>query len=81
VRLELVRPPRLVSVADAGGRRPALLLASRGGRHYVQVSHGAGLNHLRWVPAAALGPPGADPADRGAAEERALPWTRARTAR
>ena len=53
MRLELVHPPRLVSVDGARG----LLMATRGDRHYVQVSHGAGLNCLRWVPAAAVGPP------------------------
>ena len=49
MRLELVVPPRLVTV----GGSPALLLATRGDRSYVQVSRGPGLNHLRWVDAAA----------------------------
>ena len=47
MRLEPVVPPRLVTVGGA----PALLLATRGDRSYVQVSHGPGFNHLRWVPA------------------------------
>ena len=45
MRLELLTPPALVAVGSA----PALLLARRGDRHYVQVSSGPGLNHLRWV--------------------------------
>lgn len=53
MRLELLTPPDLVAV----DRAPALLLARRGDRRYVQVSRGAGLNHLRWVPASAVGPP------------------------
>jgi hypothetical protein len=84
VRLELVRPPRLVSVADAGavgGRRPALLMATRGGRHYVQVSSGPGLNTLRWVSDAALGPPADASADLMVPPEPALPWIRSRAGR
>lgn len=52
MRLELLTPPALVAV----DRAPALLLARRGERSYVQVSRGAGLNHLRWVDAAAVRP-------------------------
>ena len=52
MRLELLTPPALVAV----DRAPALLLARRGDRSYVQVSGGPGLNSLRWVPAAAVGP-------------------------
>jgi len=52
VRLELLCPPALVSVDEGeGGACPALLLARRGDRCYVQVSRGPGLNHLRWVAA------------------------------
>ena len=58
MRLELVVPPRLVTVAGS----PALLLATRGDRSYVQVSRGPGLNHLRWVDAAV---PDAAPAAGG----------------
>ena len=82
MRLELVRPPRLVSVGDGDGdRRPALLLATRDDRHYVQVSHGPGLNRLRWVPAAAVGPPGPTADRAGPAAEAALPWVRPRAVR
>lgn len=52
MRLEMLTPPALVAV----DRAPALLLARRGDRRYVQVSRGAGLNHLRWVPADAVKP-------------------------
>lgn len=81
MRLELVHPPRLVSVVDAGGRRPALLIATRGGRHYVQVSSGAGFNCLRWVLDAALGPPTDGPARVAATPESALPWVHSRAGR
>jgi hypothetical protein len=54
VRLELLTPPVLVCV----DRMPALLLARRGDRRYVQVSRGAGLNHLCWVDAAVVRPAG-----------------------
>ncbi len=53
MRLELLTPPALVAV----DRAPALLLARRGDRRYVQVSAGPGLNHLRWVDAARVRPP------------------------
>jgi hypothetical protein len=53
VRLELLTPPALVSV----DRSPALLLARRGDRRYVQVSRAPGLNHLRWVDAAQVRAP------------------------
>ena len=38
------------TLVDVDGR-PALLLAQRGDRRFVQVSHGPGDNRLRWVPA------------------------------
>ena len=67
MRLELLTPPALVAVAGA----PALLLARRGERRYVQVSRGAGLNHLRWVPASAV-----RPAEEAQPVEAVLPTTR-----
>jgi hypothetical protein len=67
VRLELLTPPALVAVDHA----PALLLARRGDRHYVQVSRGAGLNHLRWVDAALVRPP-----EEARPVEAVLPTTR-----
>ena len=67
MRLELLTPPALVAV----DRAPALLLARRGDRRYVQVRHGIGLNHLRWVDASLVGPP----EDVGA-PEAPLPATR-----
>lgn len=49
--------PTLVDVCGAdGATRPALLLARRGDRRYVQVSHAAGDNRLRWVPASDVQP-------------------------
>ena len=54
MRLELVLPPRLVSVAERHALSPALLIATRGTRSYVQVSRGPGLNVLRWVDSACL---------------------------
>jgi hypothetical protein len=67
VRLELLHPPVPVAVE----RSPALLLARRGERRYVQVSRGPGLNHLRWVDARLVRPPTeAEPV------EAALPTTR-----
>jgi hypothetical protein len=66
VRLELLTPT-LVAV----DRAPALLLARRGDRRYVQVSRGAGLNHLRWVDAEAV-----RPAAEGEPVEAVLPTTR-----
>lgn len=77
MRLELVRPPRLVTVDS----RPALLMATRGDRHYVQVSAGAGLNTLRWVPAAALGPPEQVSPPVGLPDRPGLPWIRSRAER
>lgn len=53
MRLEILAPPALVTV----DRAPALLLAVRGDRRYVQVSAGPGLNSLRGVEAARVGPP------------------------
>lgn len=45
--------PTLVDVRGHDGQvRPALLLAQRADRRFVQVSHAAGDNRLRWVPAA-----------------------------
>ena len=49
--------PTLVDVCG----RPALLLAQRGDRRFVQVSHGAGDNRLRWVPAVDVTSPGPTP--------------------
>jgi hypothetical protein len=49
VRLHLLTPPALVTVREPGGTRPALLLATRGERCYLQVSRGLGANHLVWV--------------------------------
>ena len=56
MRLELLTPPELVAVEEAGVVSPALLLARRADRRYVQVSRGPGLNHLRWVDDALLRP-------------------------
>ncbi len=67
MRLELLTPPTLVAV----GRAPALLLAVRGERRYVQVSRGAGLNHLRWVPASEV-----RPAEEAEPVQAVLPKTR-----
>lgn len=67
MRLELLSPPTLVTV----DRRPALLLARRGDGRYVQVSRGAGLNHLRWVCAAQV-----RPAEEAEPVEPVLPPTR-----
>lgn len=67
MRLELLTPPALVAV----DRAPALLLAVRGDRRYVQVSAGPGLNSLRWVPAAAVRPP-----EEARPVEPVLPTTR-----
>lgn len=51
--LQLLTPPALVSVQGPDGRvRPALLLGRRDDRRFVQVSHAAGDNRLRWVAAA-----------------------------
>ena len=45
--------PTLVDVRGRDGQvRPALLLAERADRRFVQVSHAAGDNRLRWVAAA-----------------------------
>ena len=50
--LQLLVPPVFVSVLDLDGCvRPALLLGRRDERRFVQVSHGAGDNRLRWVAA------------------------------
>lgn len=54
--LHLHRPPLLVAVARSGEVLPALLIASRGSRRYVQLSHGPGANHLVWVTADDLRP-------------------------
>ena len=77
MRLETLSPPVLVAV----DRHPALLLARRGDRSYVQVSRGAGSNHLCWVETADVRP--ADEAenplptgDRGAAPAGGLPRSR-----
>ena len=50
--------PTLVDVRGSDGRvRPALLLASRADRRFVQVNHAPGDNRLRWVAATEVGPP------------------------
>ena len=79
--LQLLTTPELIGVADGGAVHPALLLAVRDERRYVQVSRGAGLNHLRWVDASAVlpAPVGAPPA--APAAERGLPWVVARAYR
>ena len=56
--LVLLSPPALVSVRDTdGGVLPALLLGVRDDRRFVQVSRGAGANHLCWVGAEQLSEP------------------------
>ena len=70
MRLELLTPPELVSVHGA----PALLLARRGDRCYVQLSRGSGANHLCWVADSALH----DPGGPLPAPARGLPWARPR---
>ena len=62
--LHLLRPPALVDVRSGDGTvRPALLLGRRDDRSFVSVSHGAGDNRLRWVPAADVtASSGAEPA-------------------
>ena len=83
MRLEQVVPPELVAVGDDDGTRLALLLARRGDRRYVQISSGAGLNHLRWVDCSVVRP--ADQrqpqADRVPGTGPALPWITARSKR
>lgn len=54
--LHLHRPPLLVAVDRSGTLLPALLLASRGDRRYVQLNRGPGANHLIWVAADDLRP-------------------------
>ena len=80
MRLELLSPPALVSVADGPVRRPALLLARRADRRYVSVSSGPGLNALRWVAADVVGEPVAAPPVVEEVEP-ALPWVRRRADR
>ena len=71
----MISPPALVSVRDLDGAlRPALLLARRDDRSYVQVSRGAGDSVLRWLPSSRLAPaspctagPGALPVPTSAA--------------
>ena len=49
--------PTLVDVRGTDGEvRRALLLGRRDDRRFVQVSHAAGDNRLRWVAAAAVQP-------------------------
>ena len=48
------------TLVDVHGR-PALLLAQRGERRFVQVSHGPGDNRLRWVSALDVASPGRTP--------------------
>ena len=78
MRLQLQTPPTLVAVAVDDGIRPALLLGTRGDRSYVQVSRGAGLNHLRWVAASALRSAAAADAPPEPPGRSALPWVLAR---
>lgn len=78
-RLHLVRPPRLVQVRDVDGvLRPALLVARREDRCYLQVSRSAGDNVLRWLPAVDVGPArAAGPATvlhGGGAQRRPRAW-------
>ena len=55
-RLQLVHPPALVQVRDLDGAvRPALLVARRDARCFLQVSRGAGDNVLRWLPVSSMG--------------------------
>jgi hypothetical protein len=57
----MICPPALVHVRDLDGAlRPALLLALRDGRSYVQVSRGAGDSVLRWLPSTRLVPAGSE---------------------
>lgn len=68
MRLRLFCPPVLVHLQRAGSAgRPALLLASRDRRCFVQVHRARGDNVLRWVPAGwvvtAAEPPSTPPAD------------------
>jgi hypothetical protein len=66
----MIRPPALVHVRDLDGAlRPALLLALRDGRSYVQVSRGAGDSVLRWLPSGRLAPASSE-AVRGSAVPR-----------
>lgn len=81
MRLDLHDPPTLVAVVVDGHVQPALLLAGRGARRYVQVSSGAGCNALRWVDAAQLRPAVEQPVADVAGPGRGLPWVRARSGR
>lgn len=81
MRLQLLSPPVLVGVADGGVVHPALLLATRGDRRYVQLSRGAGQNHLRWVAASAVGPVPEQVPAGAPAPGRGLPWVVARAYR
>ena len=81
MHLQLLTPPVLVGVTDGGIVHPALLLATRGDRRYVQLSRGAGLNHLRWVAESAVGPAPEQVVAVVAAPERGLPWVVARAYR
>jgi hypothetical protein len=59
VRLELLTSPTLVGVRSPDGAvLPALLIACRGDRRFVQVSRGPGCNALVWVDAASVLAPG-----------------------
>ena len=63
----MIRPPALVHVRDLDGvLRPALLLAQRDGRSYLQVCRGAGDSVLRWLPSAHLAPARPDAVPGGA---------------
>lgn len=88
MRLTLLDPPVLVSVVDAGGGvHRALLIGTRGDCCFVQLNRGPGLNHLRWVPAAAVstaaGSAAAPAAEQStqAPDAGALPWIHPRDRR
>lgn len=81
MHLELHTPPALVAVVDDGQTRQALLMASRGGRCYVQVSRGPGLNCLRWVTASAVTTAADVPATQEDPRPLARAWVRSRSGR
>ena len=81
MRLELQTPPTLVSVEIDGRVLPALLLARRGERRYVQVCSGPGCNALRWVDAVQLRAPDGSAGTAAGAPPRGLAWVRPRHGR
>lgn len=54
--MQLLTPTLVDVLGTDGATRRALLLARSGDRRYVQVSHAAGDNRLRWVPACDVQP-------------------------